>query len=151
MTARCVDRPSEDDDFIGFQFDTLREVPQLAWLHVVGDAFCVLQRTVFHPYLAALPRHRSTNREIFFSKRNNKTIKIVSHLDYSKLPELEIAYRLIWIRVLRIIYRNGNLHRKALVPDTVSPVVGCARCDRRILMMVELWRGLLADKVKCHV
>ena len=53
MLARFVNDPLKHGDFVGFEFYALRERRELVGLHVIGDTFGVMQRSILDPDLSA--------------------------------------------------------------------------------------------------
>ena len=79
IAAVLVDDPREDHDLAVLQLHRLRERGDLARLHVIADAFGVLQRAVLQPDLAGLARQLLVGIQVLAGNRQHVTID-VAHL-----------------------------------------------------------------------
>jgi hypothetical protein len=80
MRPGLVDDEGEHHRLVGLELDATRERRPLAPLHVVGDAFDVLEGAVVAPYLTGPLGHAAVGRELLLRDRQNVSIDISSHI-----------------------------------------------------------------------
>src|SRR5207249_3897295 len=93
VLSRVVDDPRERDDLVILELHALRKRRELARLHVIGDAFPVLKRAVFHPQLACLLCDAAIGVEITNRHRYDEPINVMRHMSLLWVVNLSSSSR----------------------------------------------------------